>query len=932
MDIDLSSNNNRRLIIYAMPVLALICIAGLAMTSEAGLRDFEGPPQYDDYADAYDMEYYELGTTLTIRKEGGGDRDYIKLGFLNLNDVITVNIDQSMNSSNQVEYWVEDPNLFPIYFYQYNGLPEDPIFSFNFAALINGPYYFYHGQGLGTTYFNMTIERVPIDPPPPDKDTNNIHSAKQTLVDGQTVRENAGLPWDPSDFYVIDIQPSATTNKYLSIDISIEVDTKLQWEIYDNVGITRPSLSYTVDLMLIGDSNLAQKRITVAGDHIFRIWMIEGYGQYNLTVSILSYPNDQNNNVDEATTIMDNAVETGDVNYTFDWQDFYEIYLEADQPLWMTLTPVNGPVDLYILDQFLNQKAASRMPDMAVDRINGWEPASEGLYYIVVEAVYEAPKWEDPPTVDYTLNVWINFAPTPRSGIGHLKNYHLDEDTIDNGYNVTLLFEDEDGDVLMYALDMSYDNTLIDIQLEDDNTLRIEPVKDASDFKVQILINATDPHELATNYTVWIWVDPINDGPFVDMDEGPFNITMGEDLVKSGVNVTKAFRDVDDDYDTWTFEVTTTEHIHVGLDEDTWLATFTPLTQDWSGIATFLVNCTDKGGEKAQITFTIDMTQLNDPPVIRKYIPLQEMDEEATFFIDLENYKGGVVFEDIEGQPLSYKFDNDGDIIASISGSIITFTGSTDFTGFFSDLIIWAEDDLGAKSEIMTLSFTVKDINDPPHLELILATATVQEGEGVIFLQDVYYKFEDKDSDPLGVIWNWYVDDVIVPPEQVADKYGFEYIPPITAEKDRTVIVNLTVIDGEHTRGIEWTVMVTNLNVNPDKPVFTHDTTITEFKEGEKIIFSASGTDLDGDDLTYKWFLDELEEVGTGATVELTNTKKGEHKVTVVVSDGTTTNSEDFTFNVKKKDEGSTPGFEGAYVALALIGIVTLLTVLRSRQ
>ena len=926
MDIDLSSTDKRRLIIYAMPVVALICFAGLAMTSEAGLRDFEGPPQYDDHANAYDMEYYELGTTLTIRKEGGGDRDYIKLGFLNMNDVVTVNIDQSTNASNQVDYWVEDPNLFPIYYYQYNGLPADPIFSFNFAAIINGPYYIYHGQGLGTTYFNMTIERIPIDPPPPEKDTNNIPSARQTLVDGQTVRENAGLPWDPSDFYVINIQPSGTTNKYMTIDIATDVDTKIQWEIYDNVGIN------TVDIWLLGDSDLAQKRITESGDYIFRLWMVEGYGQYNLTVSILSYPNDQNNAVDEATTILDNAVQSGDVNYTFDWQDFYEIFLEADQPLWVTLTPVGGPVDLYVFDQFLNQKATSRIPDLAVDHIDGWEPNADGLFYIVVAAVYEAPNWEDPPTVDYTLNVWINFAPTSVSS-GGFKNYHIDEDTIDWGYNVTLLFEDEDGDVLMYELDMSYDNTLIDIQIEDDNTLRIEPVKDASGFKIQILMNATDPHGLWTNYTTWIWVDPVNDGPFVDMEEGPFDITMGEDLVKSGVNVTKAFRDVDDDYGTWTFEVTTTPHIHVGLDDDTWLATFSPLVEHWYGVETFVVNCTDKGGERAVITFTIDMIPINDPPVIRKYIPLQEIDEEDTFSIDLENYLGGVVFEDIEGEPLTYKFDNDGDIIASISGSVITFTGAIDFTGYFSDLIIWAEDDLGASSEIMTLSFTVKDINDPPHLELILDTATVQEDEGVTFLQDVYYEYEDNDSDPLGVIWNWYVDDEKVPPEQVADKYGFEYVPPITAEKDRTVLIRLEVIDGEWTVPIQWTVSVTNLNVKPDVPVFTHDTNLTLFKEGEKIIFSASGTDLDGDDLTYKWFLDEREEVGTGMTVALSKVNKGDHKVTVEVSDGgPTTNSADFNFKVKEKEESSTPGFEGAYVALALIGVVTLIAVLRRRQ
>jgi hypothetical protein len=918
------------MIMFALPLVAVLCIAGLAITGEAALRDPEPPVQYETHATAYVMAEVELGTQLTIRKEGGGDRDYIKIPFLNTNDLVTISINQSQ-TENQVEYWVEDPNHFPIYFYQYNGLPASPIFSMNFAVVVSGSYFFYHGQGFGTSYINVTIERVPISPPPSDKDSNNIPLTKVVLVDGQTVRQNAGLPWDPSDFYFINIQPDANTNKYLSIDISSEVDTKVQWEIYDDDGIKRPSLQYTTDAWLLGDSTLDQRRITVPGDYIFRIWMVEGYGQYNLTVTILSYPNDRDNSVDEATTIMDNANRSGDVNLSFDREDYYEIYLEVGQPLWATLTPMNGPADLYVFDEFLNQKDSSREADLTVDRITGWKPQIDGLYYVVVEAVYEAPTWENPPTVDYTLEVWINYAP---KAPGHIKNYHIDEDTIDTEYDVTLVFEDEDGDVLTYDLDMSYNNTLIDIQLQVDNTLRIEPVKDASEFKVEILFNATDPHGLWVNWTAFIWVDPVNDGPFVNMSEVPTEITMGEDLVKSGVNVTKAFRDVDDDYGTWTFETTSADHIHVDLDENTWLATLTPLEQDWSGVETFIVTCTDKEGLTAEILFTINMQEINDPPVIKQFIPPQTMLEEATLTIDLEDFEGGVVFEDIELGALTYKYDNEGEFLVTITGSVVTFTGGPDFVGSWGDLVIWAEDDLGARSENMTLFFTVENTNDPPELDEILTTATVQEDEGVTFLEDVYYTFSDPDSNPLAVTWNWFVDGEQVPPEQVSDKYAFEYVPPISAEKDRTVIIKLEVIDGEHTVTAEWSVSVTNLNVKPDVPTFTHDTNTSEFKEGEKITFSATGTDLDGDDLTYKWFLDELEEVGSGKTLTLTDVKPGDHKISVEVTDPSGASSRaDFDFKVKKKtSNGESPAFEGIYVALALIGAVAIVTVMRRRR
>jgi hypothetical protein len=234
----------------------------------------------------------------------------------------------------------------------------------------------------------------------------------------------------------------------------------------------------------------------------------------------------------------------------------------------------------------------------------------------------------------------------------------------------------------------------------------------------------------------------------------------------------------------------------------------------------------------------------------------------------------------------------------------------------------------------MTLFFTIIDVNDPPVLTLVLTTATVEEGEGVTFTEDVYYEFEDEDSNPLTVTWNWYVDDEQVPPEQVSDKYAFEYVPPITAEKDRTVVVKLEIIDGEHTVDIEWTVTVTNANQEPEVPTFTHDTSKKEYKEGDKITFSATAEDMDGDDLTYKWYLDLSTEVGSGPTLELTDVNPGLHKITVEVTDPSgATNTADFEFTVKKKEtNGDSPGFGAVWLTLALLAAVGLAVAVRRRR
>ncbi len=923
-----------------LPLFALVCIAGLSMSTDAALIDYENgsaqfPFIYQTYADAYDVIEQELGVPLEIRKDGGGDPDFLKLRFLNTNDMVMVTVNQSQLAPT-VEYWVSDPNFFPVYYYYYTGPPDSPNFTFQFGVVVPGTYYIHTGQGFGDTFINMTIERVAVSPPITDRDTNDAPGQMVLLTQGVTHRENAGLPWDPSDFFYLHIKPNTQFNKYLTIELETDEANMIQWEMYDPVGIQRPSTVYTSDTIKFGTSLLKDYVITVDNDYILRIWMQEGFGQYNLTMTILSYENDGDNSIGEATPVSDNSEESGDVNLSFDRDDYYEIYLEEGEPLWVILTPINGPVDLYIFDDLENQKKASRKSGTEIDRIDSWKPDDAGFYYIVVESVYESPDWENPPTVDYTLEVWINYRPEINSGLpGSVKNYHIDEDSIDSDYDVTVIFGDKDGDDLIYELDLtSYNNSLIDIQLGLDNKLTIEPVADASIFKVSILLNATDPHGLMVNYTAWMWVDPVNDGPYVDEDEVPDEITMGEDLIKSGVNVTRAFRDVDDDFSTWTFTSTTTDNIMIQMDDESWLLTLTPMVDHWSGTETFTVTCTDKGGLTAEIIFTINMYEINDAPEIIDYIEAITMDEESTVTVDLEDDAAGWYFHDIEEKDMTYDFDMNGSITVSITGTVVTFTGQLDFVGTESDLVIWAIDDLGAKSENLTVFIQVLGTPDSHVVENLIDTANVQEDSGVTFKKDVYYSFYDQDSDAFDLNWDWYVDDELVPAEQISDLYNYEYIPAVTSEKDRTVMVRLEVYDDDFTQQAIWTVFVTNLNAPPSDPVVTTAANKTEYKHGETISFSATASDLDGDTLTYTWFFDELEEVGTGPNLELKDVDSGQHKVTVSVKDpsGSET-TEDFNFKVAKKDGGEdeSPGFNFLYVALALIGAVVIMAIVRRR-
>ncbi|MCK5252076.1 MAG: hypothetical protein KAQ96_03970, partial [Thermoplasmata archaeon] len=61
---------------FALPLFALVCIAGLTMSTDAKLIDYENgtidyPWQYQNYADAYDVTEQEMGVRLEIQKNGG---------------------------------------------------------------------------------------------------------------------------------------------------------------------------------------------------------------------------------------------------------------------------------------------------------------------------------------------------------------------------------------------------------------------------------------------------------------------------------------------------------------------------------------------------------------------------------------------------------------------------------------------------------------------------------------------------------------------------------------------------------------------------------------------------------------------------------------------------------------------------------------------
>jgi len=932
---------SRRTVRWTLPLLGLLLLVALALWVEAATPiDNEtppAPPNYYNWDNVYTVSAIELGNPITFQRNGGGDFDYLKLGFLSVDDLVSVLIDTNDSMPAMIDFWVSDPYKFPIYFYQFDFQVGDPnTFSFEFGVIMSGNYYIHTGQGFGDTFINFTITRTHMTTPSPQKDSNNKPADKLRLNMPAEQQGVGGLAWDPADYYVVTVTPTPDLNKYLSISLTNATGLKVDWELYNSVGILRPSVDYKSDMVgspPFGSSSQPLKdwAVMAAGDYYIRVWVKEGYGTYTLKVSELQYANDHNNSVPEAYQVFDNTELSADVNLSFDWDDYDKIYLLAKQPLYIWLKPDIAPVDLYLVDDNDLSIVSSRAAGLEEERIYAWVPIDEGYYYIRISAVDEPEFLAQ--TTSYQLKVWINSPPKVLAGAP--RTISVPEDTVNTTHNVADWFADPDtDDALAFDLDMSYNNTLIDVQLQPDLHLRIAPVANASRFSITILVNATDLKGLWVNHTVTITVTPVNDGPTYDPEQVPAEVRIGEDLTKSGVNLTRAFKDIDDGYGTWTFTVTSTDHIRVSLDEETWLATFTPLVTDWTGTEYITVECTDSGGATVDFQIMVVIYEINDPPVIGHYMEAITMFEEVPLTIDLVNNASGAFFIDPEERGLTYGWANNStDMTVSIEDGVLTLLGIKDFSGVITSMTIWALDDLSAKSVPMPLLITVLDTPDTPTITAIKPTVSIQEGDSVIFDDGVYYSFYDPDSAPISLQWKWFVNDVEVPAADISDRFAYTYKAPITSEKERTVKVKLQVIDAMGSASAEWTVTVTNknqapLNLNittPDRP---------PYNLGKEITFIGNATDIDADTLTYEWYLDETTLMGSGQTIKYKDfLTQGIHKVTLKVTDpsGAIT-TKDYQITINKPDDKDEPGFTGAIAFAALAAVVAAMVLARRRK
>jgi hypothetical protein len=923
-----------RPVVYILLFVTLLAVITVLVHSEpvhAELSDPEPPAQYETHSTAYTLSEQELGSPLMVRKEGGGDRDYIKIPFLEKNDLVSVSVDQK-NASNQVEYWVEDPNHFPIFYYQYNGPPDPPQFEIQFAAIISGPYFLYHGQGFGTTVISVNFSVQPGSSMGDGNDRpDDAAEVNRTVVENGTF----GLPDDPADFFRLELDPSPDIKTFLSIYVSTGVGTEAQWEMYNSTGILRQDLTYSGDVIAIGaDAETFDERMEERGTLYLRLWCWRGGGDYQLFVNIENYPEDGDDEMETARVLVDGQTVNGTLHTRFDEADHLRIDLDGGDTLSLTMD-VGEDLDLFVLHSDGYQVASSRNWYDESEHISYVVPPDWGGTYIV--RVVMSSELDPLPfrEISYRLHAVANLPPgLDPDYASTYRSWPMLEDWVDEGILLTDLFFDPEGGPLSFLVVPGHNESYLEVTVTGAMRLRLEPAENVSGFVEDVTVEAVDDAGKRTRFTISVAVLPENDPPVAwhpTAAPPPEHLEVAEDSTGGPWDVLFWFWDSDNEASELEFAFETGPELGARTDV-LYRLLLDAVQEDWNGGTDLTIRVTDPEGLGALLRIPVSVLPVNDAPelVVTDFSWTIEDRAEAT--IDL-----GDMFVDVDGDTLGYIIVCEQDLRTSTNGSALTVERLFPFQHQTVVLAVRAEDGSGETSEPLTVTIEVGEVPEPHNIVPSLSEYTVLRGG-----DGVHLEFGLDDPDGPGhdytveftysgtketYLYNNYESPGTWTPEVPVWR-------PAPVGGDGDVIVTMVVKDEWYADSVSWTIHVRSHNsppvvvaVTPDRP--------GPYQRYEEIQLTVEAHDDDGDELTYYWtFTGSMtvrdHEEG-GPTWSVRSDQGGRNQVVVEVTDGFESTTAFFNFTVTNEPDGGGPNAAAIVLVLSVVAIVSVFVLINRR-
>lgn len=278
-----------------------------------------------------------------------------------------------------------------------------------------------------------------------------------------------------------------------------------------------------------------------------------------------------------------------------------------------------------------------------------------------------------------------------------------------------------------------------------------------------------------------------------------------------------------------------------------------------------------------------------------------------------------------EGESLVFSvsaIDPDGDSLSyywkinetSIGSNYHSYTYNPDYNAAgFHELVIYISD--GKDTVNQSWLVYVNDVNRAPIITNPFPNSdpTINEGES----QEFNISASDPDGDIIS--YHWTVDG-----NSVGDNSN-TYTMLTDFDDEGTYVVMINVSDGSLLYSTsQWTLYVGGVNHPPNINNYEPSEKIEIFA-GESQEFNVSATDIDGNPLTFQWFLNETL-VGTNSSKYIYNTThedEGHYNISLQVTDGEAIAMRSWTLTVKGLvnlvsdiREGTLDGFDGGKLVM----------------
>ncbi len=234
---------------------------------------------------------------------------------------------------------------------------------------------------------------------------------------------------------------------------------------------------------------------------------------------------------------------------------------------------------------------------------------------------------------------------------------------------------------------------------------------------------------------------------------------------------------------------------------------------------------------------------------------------------------------DAENDTLTFSFYVDGNLIDEKTPTTIATKAATASTTWrprirksYTIMVVVSD---GALTARRSQTFTVT--NTSPMITNVSVPSTATAGTAVTFSATA----EDADGDPL--TYTWFAGTTQIG----TGGASLNWTPTAGGTYSITVRVSdgtATVTSSPRSINVNTRPVVSDITVSPSSP-----------QTGQTVTLTAVATDADGDTLTYEWYIQNVKQSGTGASITWTPSSAGTYTVEVRVSDGKVATPVSFT-------------------------------------